>query len=94
VRLFNGYPILAEFVLPEEQDRIRGRIVLVDRGEFTYQRFVTWEAPLDRDSEGFWGHYHEDLLLAQLDFLMRSGWNLDAIHTRFLEANVVPESII
>jgi len=48
-------------------------VVLVDRGEGYYERFVTWIQ--DTKGNNFWGHYFTDPLLARVDFADRAGIN-------------------
>lgn len=87
-RTFNHFPIIAQGIVPQPPpDTIATRIVLVDRGERSHDRYVSWEAPIDRDCEGFWGHYTDDLTDARIDFINRLGW-FTATQMAGLEADV------
>lgn len=56
--LVHGYPVLAAFPTPKASATKAGHVIMVDRGQDRYQRYVTaWMAVGDR--EWIWGHYFE-----------------------------------
>lgn len=70
----NGYPIIASHDTPKAPMTRAGRVIMVDRGADSYERYVTaWQG---RDG-GVWdsswchGHYFESRFYANRDFNSR-----------------------
>lgn len=71
----NGYVIIAQSETPRATATRAGRVILVDRGENTFQRYVTaWQGRDGNvwDSSWCWGHYFEDKANAHIDYCRRT----------------------
>lgn len=74
----HGYEIIVQAVSPGGNGTRPGRVILVDRGAGSQQRYVTaWQGRdlmgpgTGWDGEWGWGHYFDDKALAEADFHMR-----------------------
>lgn len=68
----NGYPIIKETATPAAPMTRAGRVILVDRGEDTFQRWVTaWVG--NGDTSWCHGHYIDSRAEAEADYMMRCG---------------------
>ena len=70
VEQIHGYPVIGARYVDRKRDGAQGRIILVDRGEGAYQRYVT-ALQFEGDDGWAWGHYFDDELEANHDFSKR-----------------------
>jgi hypothetical protein len=71
VDFVNGFPVVARVNLRERRGDKQGRVVLVDRGEGEFQRWVTG-AHFVGDDGWYCGHYFEDFDEAKADLIERA----------------------
>jgi len=61
--MVNGYPVITSEALPERAGCQQSRVIIVDRGESTFQRYVSAQQNIG-DTEWYWGHYTDSLSTA------------------------------